>query len=84
MSFKKTTMSFKKTTMSFKKTTSAHETFDTLRSAGWRFDNHANCNRCGEQIEWWKDPNKKWVPFNLMQRGSQLAIRHWLSCGKDI
>lgn len=56
------------------------ETFDALKAAGYRFDNHGRCKGCGEDIEWWITPRNKKMPMNLMPEGSSKAVSHHATC----
>ena len=58
------------------------QTLDELKSAGYMFDNHAECRGCGESIEWWKTPNGKSIPMNPMDRGVSPAVAHWSTCSE--
>lgn len=55
-------------------------TFDAMKAAGYRFDNHARCKGCGEDIEWWITPRGKSLPMNLMPHPDSPAISHWSTC----
>lgn len=53
-----------------------------LKAAGWEFDNDAVCRGCGEDIEWWRTPAKKPMPFNPMKSGTDKAITHFATCSE--
>ena len=55
-------------------------TFAALKAAGYRFDNHARCKGCGEEIEWWITPKEKKMPFNLMPADDSPAVTHFTTC----
>ena len=55
-------------------------TFDEMKSAGYRFDNHSKCRGCGEEIEWWLTPTGKKIPMNLMPKGDSEARAHFSTC----
>lgn len=40
-------------------------TSDELKTAGYQYDNDANCRGCGEAIEWWITPNGKKMPMSV-------------------
>ena len=56
------------------------KTSDELKAAGYVFDNDATCRGCGDEIEWWKTPSGKSMPFNPMPSSSTPAIAHWATC----
>lgn len=56
------------------------QTFDGMQAAGYRFDNHARCRACKEDIEWWTTPRGKKIPMNLMPNPDSKAISHFSTC----
>jgi hypothetical protein len=56
------------------------QTREALIPAGYRFDNHAICRGCKEDIEWWFTPKGRKMPFNLMQKDDSPAVPHWSTC----
>ena len=56
------------------------KTLNEMKSAGYRFDNDAECRGCGDDIEWWETPNRKKIPMNPMTSGDSQAIAHWATC----
>lgn len=56
------------------------QTFDEMKSAGYRFDNHARCRGCGQEIEWWITPRGKKLPMNLMAESGSPAVAHFSTC----
>ena len=57
-------------------------TLDDMTPAGYRFDNHAVCRGCGNDLEWWITSTGKKIPMNPMVRGSDPATAHWATCTK--
>jgi hypothetical protein len=55
-------------------------TLDEMTTAGYKFDNHATCRGCGDDIEWWITPTGKKIPMNIMDRGASTATAHWATC----
>jgi len=55
-------------------------TREALKTAGYRFDNHASCRGCHEEIEWWFTPKGGKMPFNLMPTGDSPAVTHFSTC----
>jgi hypothetical protein len=55
-------------------------TREALKSAGYRFDNHARCRGCHAEIEWWFTPKGGKMPFDLMQEDSSAATSHFATC----
>jgi hypothetical protein len=55
-------------------------TREGLKAAGYRFDNHAKCRGCRQDVEWYFTPKGKKMPFNLMPEDSSPAIAHWTTC----
>lgn len=51
-----------------------------MKAAGYVFDNDSACRGCGEEIEWWKTPGGKAMPFNPMKAGSDKAVTHFTTC----
>jgi hypothetical protein len=58
------------------------KTFAELKSSGYRFDNHARCKGCDEEIEWWITPKERKMPFNLMPNADSPAVTHFTTCAK--
>lgn len=54
--------------------------WDALKAAGYVFDNDAECRGCGDPVMWFKTPNGKSIPMNVMQRGSDPAVTHFSTC----
>jgi hypothetical protein len=55
-------------------------TRDGLVAGGYRFENHARCKSCGQEIEWWRTPNERKMPVNLMQDGHSEVKVHFEDC----
>lgn len=55
-------------------------TRDGLVEAGYKYENHARCKGCGEEIEWWTTPNGRKIPMNHMQAPHSHALAHFSSC----
>ncbi|MDE2102773.1 MAG: hypothetical protein KGL39_36350 [Patescibacteria group bacterium] len=55
-------------------------TFSALKAAGYRFDNHARCKGCGQEIEWWFTPKGRKLPFDLMPNDDSPAVAHFATC----
>jgi hypothetical protein len=55
-------------------------TLDDLKRNGFNFEKHSTCNDCGEAIEWWTDPDRKWKAYNPMNRGSDQVRIHRITC----
>ena len=61
-------------------------TSDTLKAAGYEYDNDSTCRGCGEPIEWWITPRGKKLPMTVKKAGDPLKtsaeIRepHWATC----
>lgn len=55
-------------------------TFQALKDAGYRFDNHATCRRCRAEIEWWFTPTGGKMPFDLMPNADSPAVAHFVTC----
>jgi hypothetical protein len=53
-----------------------------MKPAGYKFESHARCKGCGEQIEWWSTPRGKKIPMNVMETGSHAAVAHWTTCSE--
>lgn len=59
-------------------------TFGEMKERGYRFEDHARCRSCGQEIEWWTTPNGKRVPMNLMEpKSSSPAVGHQSTCSGD-
>lgn len=56
------------------------KTFEEMKKQGYRFDNHARCKGCQEEIEWWISPRGKKIPMNLMPNATSEAKAHWATC----
>ena len=58
------------------------KTRDELIAAGYRFENHSRCTgvHCGKEIEWYRTPKGKTMPFNVMPEGSSRAETHFSTC----
>ena len=57
------------------------KTVDELRDAGYRFSDHGVCRGCKADIEWWHSPNRKPIPFDLMNKANDFtATTHWATC----
>lgn len=56
------------------------QTFDELKAAGYKFQNHSNCRSCKAEIEWWETPRGKKMPFDLMPAGDSPAVTHFTTC----
>ena len=52
----------------------------SLKEAGYRFDNHAKCRGCGQEIEWYFTPKGGKMPFDLMQEDNSPAVSHFATC----
>lgn len=53
---------------------------DEMRSQGYTFLNHGECDGCHEQIEWWRTPQKRQMPMNRMPELYTPAVPHWANC----
>jgi hypothetical protein len=53
---------------------------EELRAADYKFDNHATCRGCGEEIEWWITPKGSKMPMNPMPSASTPAVTHFSTC----
>jgi len=62
------------------------QTLADLSKRGYRMSdgkdgtNAGRCRDCGEDVEWWKSPKGKNIPFNPMVRDSDPAVAHWDTC----
>lgn len=56
------------------------KTMDEMNAAGYKFDNHATCRGCGDDIEWWLSPKGSKVPMNPMDKGTSPAVSHFATC----
>lgn len=53
-----------------------------MKAQGYVFDNGAICRGCGEEIEWWKTPQGKSMPFNPMKKSTDEAVTHFRTCSE--
>lgn len=58
------------------------KTRDELVAAGYKFQEHSVCRgaTCKKEIEWWRSPNDRPMPFDLMQNGDSPAVTHFTTC----
>ena len=56
------------------------KTFTEMQQAGYKFDGHARCKGCQEEIEFWITPRAKKIPMNLMPNPDSEAKSHWSTC----
>ncbi len=56
------------------------QTFDGMKAAGYKFDAHARCRGCGQEIEFWLTPRGKKIPMDLMPNGDSKAVSHFATC----
>jgi hypothetical protein len=59
------------------------KTFDELKAAQYRFEDHGKCRACGRDIEWWITLMGRKLPFNLMTNGSSPAVLRSATCEND-
>jgi hypothetical protein len=57
---------------------------DELKGRGFEFKKHANCQNCGDEIEWWVSPAGNWLPYNPMSKGSDEAVFHGKTCSNPV
>lgn len=59
---------------------------DDLQSFGYSFSGKGHCSGCGEEIEWWKTPTRKNMPFTVKFAGlndeDEFLEPHWSTCPK--
>jgi hypothetical protein len=57
-------------------------TFSALKSAGYRFSNHATCRGCHREIEWYTTPRDRKMPFDPMDPtdDDSPAVPHHATC----
>jgi hypothetical protein len=60
------------------------QTLDELKAANYEFQNHSVCRDCGEEIEWYKTPSGKMLPFDRMDRGITPAVLHMKTCSEKV
>jgi hypothetical protein len=53
---------------------------DDLIPSGYTFEDYSHCRGCGAEIDWYRTPNGKKMPFDHMDKGSSPAVPHWSTC----
>lgn len=58
------------------------KTFSALKAAGYVFQNDGRCRGCQRDLEWWRTPSGRKMPFDPMDasKDESPAVPHHATC----